>query len=100
QPFGIHPNEAYVIRDPEHFCTLASHFERFLSQVDGSDLGSAAREIDGVGADAATDFQYFLTLPAIEFREAWDVGLNEIFADFHFIEIFARTHGLRRMRDI
>src|SRR5262245_9922338 len=58
------------------------------------------REIDGGGTDSASDLEYLFAAPAVELGKARDMGLHEIFAGLHFVEIVARAEGLRRMPDV
>ena len=59
-----------------------------------------AREVDGVGADAAANFEDFFAAPFFKVGEGGDVGLDEIFAGFDFVKIFARANGLRGVANV
>src|ERR1019366_10377456 len=60
EPFGVRLDEPYAVFQPEDFGALAGEFERLFRQIDGRDPRPGAREVDGVGADAAPDFQHLL----------------------------------------
>ena len=98
--FGVAGAKLDAIRQPEHFGALAGEGHGFIGEVDGGDLRAVAGEIDGVRANAAADLQNFFAAPAFEIRESRDMRLDEIFASFHFIEVFARADGLRGVADV
>lgn len=98
--FGVAGIEADLILKAEDGCTGAGKLHGFFGEIDGRDFNAAAGEVDGVGADAAADFENFFAAPTVELGESGDVRLDEIFAGFDFVEILPRADGRRGVADI
>src|SRR5580704_7116687 len=93
-------DEADSIRESENFRALPGHLERFLRQVDRGHLRARAREIDGVGADAASDLEYLLPAPFLEFRKTGDMRFHPVLAMLDLVEIFFGPRRFGRMADV
>ena len=92
--------EADAVFEAEDLGPLARHFQRFLGQVHRGDLGAGAREVDGIGADAAADFQHLLALPPLKIGEPWNMRLHHVLARLDFVEVLARADRLGRVPDV
>jgi hypothetical protein len=80
--------------------TAAGQFQGFFGEIDGGDLSAATGEIDGIGADAAADFEHFLAAPTIELGESGDVRLDEVLAGFDFVKVLPGADRRGRMADV
>ena len=100
QLLGAAGVETHLILETVNLHALARQFQRLRRQIHRRDRRSVPREVDGVGADAAADFEDFLAAPALEVGEARNVRLDKILAGFDFVEVFARAHRLGRVADV
>src|SRR5712692_642752 len=85
--FGVARAEADLVLKPEDGSAGTGKLHGFFGEIDGSDLSAAAGEVDGVGADAAADFENFLATPALKLGKVGNVVFDEILAGFDFVKI-------------
>ena len=95
QLFGTAMKETDAVSQAIDLGALARDLERLLLNVHGCHRSAIAREVHRVRANAAANFEDTLASPALEFRKAEDMRLNEILARFDFIEVFPCADGLR-----
>ena len=100
QLFGVAGAKADAVLQAEDAGALAGEGHGFIGEIDGGDLGAVTREVDGVGADAAADFEDLFSAPALEVCKGGNVGLDQIFAGFDLVEIFFRAYRLCRVTDV
>lgn len=90
---GISWIEADAVFEAKDCGALARELHGLLQEVNGRDMRSRPGEVDGVGADTASDFQDALATPALELRKTRDVVFDKIFTRFHLVEIVPGTDG-------
>src|SRR5271165_625986 len=100
QGLGVGLNESNLILDAKNLGALPGDFKRSLRQIHGCDPSATHREIHCVRTNAAADFQDLQPPPALEFGKVRNMRLDKILTSLNFIEIFPRTHWLRRVPDI
>src|SRR5581483_663830 len=93
-----------VKRDPvgktEYFGALLRDAHRLVGQLGDRHLGAVPREIDGVGADPASDLEHAPVAPTWKFGEAGNVGLDKVLASLDLVEVLLAPDGLRRVSDV
>src|SRR5262249_14460973 len=98
--FAIRALERYSIGHGKFMGPELGKLERFWRQIDRRDIGAGTREIDGIGADAAADFQNALAVPARKIGKGGDVRLDEVLARFDLVEVIARANWLGRVANV
>src|SRR5262245_32389359 len=89
---GVHESDA--VGEPGDPGAFARDVQRPFRQIDRGGGRAVPREVDGVRADAATDFEHALAAPAREVGEGRNMRLDEILALLNLVEIGARSDRL------
>lgn len=97
---GIARAETDTVLESEYGGACAGELHGFVGEVHSGDLSASTGKVDGVRADAASDFQDPFAAPALELGERGNVRLNEVFASFDLVEIFPGADDSRRVADV
>ena len=100
QLFGVAAIKLHLDLNAVNGGSLTGERDGFFREIDTGDLRAVTREIYGVGADAAADFENRFAAPALEIGEGGNVRLDAILAGFDFVKIFLGADRLRRVTDV